>query len=216
MYRDICHLNRRAQLFGPLCLALGLEAAIVAGIGPPPAHADAGAESDSSRPAERSASPSAKGTRSSLGRPSRISSSRNRPSAHNAAAIPDSESSPSPSLPRVLFPDAAPKPPAALLALPGSPRHDGPPDPAASASVIPPDFAARLHVPEVLAKPARACLLNGGSRRCMRPLKRLQRRTKPSLPRQSAQPHRLKRVRPSQSHPHPPPAPALERPSAVC
>ena len=53
MYRDICHLNRRVQLFGPLCLALGLEAAIVAGIGPPSAHADAGAESDSSRPAEK-------------------------------------------------------------------------------------------------------------------------------------------------------------------
>ena len=154
MYRDICHLNRRAQLFGPLCLALGLEAAIVAGIGPPPAHADAGAESDSSRPAERSASPSAKGTSSSLGGPSRISSSRNHPTAHNAAAIADRESSPGPSLSRVLFPDAPSKPPSALLALPGSPRHDGPPDPAASASVIPPAFAARLHVPEVLAKPA--------------------------------------------------------------
>lgn len=209
MYRDICHLNRRAQLFGPLCLALGLEAAIVAGIGPPLAHADAGAESDSSRPAGRSASPSAKGTRSSLGRPSRISSSRNHPTAHKAAAIADSESSPGPSLPRVPFPDAAPKPPVALLALPGSPRHDGPPDPAASASVIPPaslrDCMCRKFWRNRLASPPR-----------LRPLKRLQRRTKPSLPRQSAQPHRLKRVRPSQSHPHPPPAPALERPSAVC
>ena len=151
MYRDICHLNRRVQLFGPLCLALGLEAAIVAGIGPPSAHADAGAESDSSRPAERSASPSAKGTRSSLGRPSRISTSRNHPTAHNAAAIPDSESSPGPSLPRVLFPDAAPKPPAALPALPESPHRNSPPTPAASASTTPPASAERLQLPEVPA-----------------------------------------------------------------